>query len=445
MAETTVMNPTVNTAPNGSQTTTYAPTTNTDGVPNPPSPQNTPPPSPTSTAPIVPTAASTTPVMTPTGLSSIATPMTVPPSTQTPSTAMAGLQGSIDTTTNPNPDTDPSVLAKNTAAAQQNSNTSLQALIDELSNKTSTAAATDQADAANPDGTGSVDTLSKNVADVNNQILAEKNSLNSIIADITKNSSGLGADALAGQIKQATDQSTARQANLAVILSAAQGNYTAAKTIADAAVAASTQAEEDKITALQTIYTANKDEFTTAEQEEFQAAQTQRTSDLETARNQMTQISDLAITALKNGAPTSVATAIQNSGSLADAEKAAGGYLVTPTKTTAADTQSQALAGIGQLLTLNADGSSLKTPSGAPYVSTTGGGTYITPAGLQAILNAAVQDKVSRAQVLDQYSNYLDPHAASAYGLSAAEMKTYGVDNTVPASSSGGFLSRLGL
>ncbi len=273
MGITTTYTPTVTQNEGGGQTTVYSTSQNNNGVPIPP------------------VAQTTAPVMTATGLSSVAAPANVaPPAPNT--TATTALQSSIGSVATPSdPDSQAALIAAK-IAAQGNAQDSLQALVSELTNKTSTATATDQAYAANNNGS-SVYADQNAVTKAQAAIDSEKLALANKITAIQKNTSGSFGGNVDQQIQQETDASTARQANLAIILATSQGDYASAKNIADAAVAASTQAEQNKIDTLQTIYTANKDLFSTAEQEEFTAAQATRAAALdEQKQEQLAQFNE---------------------------------------------------------------------------------------------------------------------------------------------------------
>lgn len=251
-----------------------------------------------------------------------------------PSSAGAGLAGAIDSNTS----TYAANLAAARDAAKSSKNDSLDALTAEMEKAGGVAE-----DTNNAYKTYGVDAAQGELTSINNEITSEKNALNHSVLAIQKNPNGMSASALAGEVDRVTNISLAKQADLSVIQMAKQGQYDSAKAIADRSVAAQTEAEQNKINALQATYDANKDEFSTAEQEAFSAAQADRQAQLDEQKTTLSGISNLAIEALKNGAPTSVARAIQSSKTLADATLAAGSYLKAPTAGDLSTATAQAL------------------------------------------------------------------------------------------------------
>lgn len=219
------------------------------------------------------TAGTKIPVITATGLSQNPTPAVVPP--PPPATAAAGLTGALDSTTNDFTKR----LADNAAGAKTSADDSLKQLLSALGGGTSEF--TDAAYSAN-----GVDQAQSGLSEVNSQILAEKNALNHKVETLKANPQGFFGTGLQQEIDRVTNESLSKQADLAVIQLAKQGQFDSAKAIADRAVAAQTEARQNKITALQAVYEANKDLFSTAEQQQFEADQTKRNGDLELERSE---------------------------------------------------------------------------------------------------------------------------------------------------------------
>lgn len=369
-------------------------------------------------------ATGTAPTITGTGLAGTTTPAST--AVVPPSTGSAGLQGVVDTSQ----DSYTAGLQSKADAASATSSDSLAALLKAM---TAGGSAENTNTAYQENGVDQADT---DLSNVNEQISGEKNALANQVAAIKANKEGTFGGAVDQAVQAATDASLQRQASLAVIQTAAQGKYDIAKGIADRQAAAATEADQNKVNTLQTVYEANKDMFSTEEQQAFSAAQTDRQNKIDATKTQMGQVSDLAITALKNGAPTSVATAIQNAPDLASAEAAAGTWLKTPTTPTAATTKDGTFAGINKLLGINpATGKGYTLDASDPNSpAITDKNGKITPEGWSAIVQNGAETGLSVNDLLDEYAGKLDPHSAQAYGLTAKQQTDYGIDNDKPSS-----------
>lgn len=127
-----------------------------------------------------------------------------------------------------------------------------------------------------------VDPAKKELNDINNQILAEQVAARHQIEALQRsNPNGLGAEAIQQKVNDIQRDSIAKQADLSVIQMAKQGNYTAAKEIADRAVSAILEQEKNRNEALQLSYERNKSLFDKSEQRLFETAQADRNRDLE--------------------------------------------------------------------------------------------------------------------------------------------------------------------
>lgn len=186
-----------------------------------------------------------------------------------PSSAPDGLSGAIQSNTDQY-QANLDKQAVDAAVAGAPGGTSLQQLMDALNSKQGASALTDQA------YTQSVDPAQAALSKINQQIVSERNANQQQLDALRANPGGAFGTGLQQQLDQVNQLSLSRQANLAVIQMAAQGQYDSAKTIADRAVAAATEAQQNHINALQLSYTANKDAFTQAEQRSFEAAQKTR-------------------------------------------------------------------------------------------------------------------------------------------------------------------------
>lgn len=116
-------------------------------------------------------------------------------------------------------------------------------------------------------------------------------------------------------------------ADLAVVQMAKQGQYDSAREIADRAIDARLEEQKNRNQALLFTYQENKELFTKAEQRDFEAEQKKRDREYETEKQTLTQISNLALSALESGAPTSVVSRMQKAKTLAEATSIGGQYV----------------------------------------------------------------------------------------------------------------------
>jgi hypothetical protein len=299
------------------------------------------------------------------------------------------------------------------AAAQTPYNDSLKALTDAMNSDPSKGALTDSAYT-----NGGVDTAQTELAQINNQILAEKQDAATKIANLTASPNGAFGTGLQQGIAQIRNQSLLNQANLSVIQMAKQGQYDSAKAIADRAVNVQVEANQNKIKALQATFDANKANFTKAEQDAFTVAQSSRQDAITAQRDQLTKISDLALTALKNGAPAAVAQSIQSATSLNDAEQAAGHYLVTPKTGTEADRTAGAIARYSGAFVPGAT-----LPTGVPVLDTNG---KLTPEAFNSALADAPAEGITRDAFIKQFGYLIttgDGKVSPKYNLSPTEQR----------------------
>lgn len=132
-----------------------------------------------------------------------------------------------------------------------------------------------------------VNTAETELKDINNQILSEQVALQRRLEAMEKNPQGLFGGALQDEMQRVKDESLKRQADLSVVQLSKQGRFDSAKTIADRAVAAFTEARQNKLDALQFMYSENKDLFTKAEQRAFEVSQKQREGELDFERDKL--------------------------------------------------------------------------------------------------------------------------------------------------------------
>lgn len=174
-----------------------------------------------------------------------------------------------------------------------------------------------------------VDPLESELISINNQILAEDNANRRKIQALEKNPQGLLAGALNDEINRVNDESLARKADLYVIQMGVQGKYDSAKSIADRAISARLERQRNLNEALKINYEEKKDLFNKEEQRAFESAQSDRERLIRREEDNLKEISDLSITALKNGAPSSLVVEMRRAKTPEDAIKIGGNYIMS--------------------------------------------------------------------------------------------------------------------
>lgn len=215
-----------------------------------------------------------------------------------------------------------------------------------------------------------VDPVETELKDINQKILSEKVGLQRQIEQIEKNTGGMLTSGVQQEVNRAQTESLRRQADLSITQMAIQGRYDSAKQIADRAVAAELEQQKQENDILKTIYEDNKDKFTTAEQRQFETMQKDRDRTLNQLEADKKTLSATKISimqsAQQNGAPPSIALAIQQATTPEEAVAAAGQWLQSP------DTQLNLQIKQQQLANLRLDNQKLTNelnPSGDPSIS----------------------------------------------------------------------------
>lgn len=206
--------------------------------------------------------------------------------------------------------------------AQKGRDTSLQSYLGSLLNTEGETALTSKAYES-----GGVDTLNLELKDLNNQLLGEQRALQKEVESIEKNPEGVTLAAMQDRVGDARTASLRRQSDIAVIQMAKQNQYDSAKTIADRAISAQLERQKQKNDILQFIYSENKELFTKKEARAFEAAQADRSRALDREERDLKQISDLSLNALKNGAPSQVASQMRAAKTVEDAINIGGRYI----------------------------------------------------------------------------------------------------------------------
>lgn len=274
---------------------------------------------------VTPTLTSGTPITS--GSLASTNPVTV--ASYTPSTAAAGLAGTIDAQAK---QYGQSVIDQAKLTEEQNTKKSqtdqLKGLFDELATK---GAATEEAYKAE-----GVDTAKTNLTDINNQILAEQNGLNHQKESIY-NAPGVTREAANNQFSEVQRISLGKQADLSVIQYVAQNRYSDAKAIADRKIEMQFEPIQTKLDALKFFYSENKDALSKDEDKQFQATIAERSRLLTDQKEQAKTLQDTKLAILKsaneNGAPVSIQQAIQAAKTPEEAISLAGRYGVDALRT----------------------------------------------------------------------------------------------------------------
>lgn len=171
-----------------------------------------------------------------------------------------------------------------------------------------------------------VDPAKKELDEINQQILAEQVGLERKLEEIDKNPEGLFGGALEDKKEKVRRESLRKQADLSIIQMARQGRYDSAKEIADKAVSAQMERQKIQFDYASFIYNEYKDLFSTAEQREFEELRDERRRKIDEEEASKKNIYNLAVTALENGAPSSLAQNIMRAGTTEEAVGLMGVY-----------------------------------------------------------------------------------------------------------------------
>lgn len=252
-----------------------------------------------------------------------------------------------------------------------------------------------------------VDPVETELKEINQKIREEKIGLQRQIEAIEKNKQGMFGGAMQQEVQRTQTESLRRQADLSITQLAIQGRYDSAKAIADRAVAAELEQQRQENDILKTIYEDNKDKFTTAEQRQFETMQKDRERNLNQIEADKKTLRDTKLatikTVLENGAPPSIALAIQQAETPEEAQIAAGQYLQDPF-----DKQyklGQISLQEAQLKKLNAEIKEMGTPA----ITNINAGQYSQ--ALSVILGSGKFTKDQKASVVSAINSGEDPAA----------------------------------
>lgn len=172
--------------------------------------------------------------------------------------------------------------------------------------------------------------IQKELDTIDQQLREEQNALRRQIERIQ---SGAGT-ATAGQrnisVQEAERNSLRKQADLSIIRLGIQGRFDSAQAIAKQKVDIQLEQDEREFAALSLTFENFKEQFTESEKRAFEASQTKFANDIQTKRETLESINNLAITAGQNGASPTLMQQIFNAKTPEEAGVLAASYLVDP-------------------------------------------------------------------------------------------------------------------
>lgn len=169
--------------------------------------------------------------------------------------------------------------------------------------------------------------LEKQKREVDKQLLDEQIRLRREVERIEDNQAGLFGGAVEDKIQEANNKSYRAQADLAITKLAIDGDYQGAKAIADRAVAIQMERQKNYTEALKFNFELNKELFDKDEERAFNAMINERERALDKEEKNLQSISDLSLNALKNGAPTTLASQMRQAKTVEDAMEIGGQYV----------------------------------------------------------------------------------------------------------------------
>lgn len=175
-----------------------------------------------------------------------------------------------------------------------------------------------------------VDTKLKAVDEVTNQLEAEQHALQRSIEQIQANPEGKLASGIQNEIARVTRESVAKQADLAIIQSAATRNYSTAAAIAQKKLDNMFEPMVQQLDALKFFYSENRQDLTKKQDQQYQeliqANQNDYQQKYDAAKLAQSTKLQLLQTAAGQGAPASVLQGIQTAATAEEAVAAAGKY-----------------------------------------------------------------------------------------------------------------------
>lgn len=172
-----------------------------------------------------------------------------------------------------------------------------------------------------------VDPIESELNTINRQIKEEQVGLQRKIEELEKNPRGLFGGALQDEIDKVKTESVRKQADLSLIQLGVQGRYDTALNQANRKVDVMLEREQKMTDALRLDYEDNKDLFTQAEQRQFETMQGDRERALDTKKEELKAVNDIALSALREGAPTALVQQALATDTQAEAMALVGGYI----------------------------------------------------------------------------------------------------------------------
>lgn len=236
-----------------------------------------------------------------------------------PATGAAGLQGELEA----GADQFTKNLEARAQKSEQGKDKSLEALLSSYLSSEGEVERTTKAYAQ----TGGVDDIEKELNTINQDILKEQQALRRQVERIEENKEGLFGGGVQNEVERVTRESLRKQADMAVIQMGVQGRFDSAKAIADRAIAVQLERQKRDLDIRSLIYQENKSLYDKDEQRLFESKLEDRKRAFEAEERQLQEISDLSISALENGAPSSIVSAMRNAKDAGEAIKLGGSYI----------------------------------------------------------------------------------------------------------------------
>lgn len=170
------------------------------------------------------------------------------------------------------------------------------------------------------------------VTDYTNQLEAEQRALTKQIEAVRANPSGMLAGALESEVNRVQRDSLTKQADLALLQSAANRDLTTAQSIIDRKIDLITEPLKFKLEFDKFFYEENKDILSKEEQRLFQSISREDERVYDFAQSEYKSIHDTYLKAVEGGAPEAVLQNILRAQSGQEALGAAGEYIKKPEK-----------------------------------------------------------------------------------------------------------------
>jgi hypothetical protein len=174
-----------------------------------------------------------------------------------------------------------------------------------------------------------VDVAKQEYDNYTNQLEAEQNALRRRLETLDKNEAGLFGGAVAQEKDRANRESLSKQADLAILQNASIRRYDTARDIADRSVELKLEPIKAKLEAYKFIYEENKDNFNTLEKRQYESQIKEEERVYEKQQADLKEVSDLSLTALENGAPSSVAIRMRAAKTAEEAMRIGGSYIMS--------------------------------------------------------------------------------------------------------------------